>query len=76
MRGTIPAEKGVVWFKTGFLPMVGQDVDYGWDPVSIAWVQVCGACVCDFVYVRGCRCMRVSVCLLRDFMFFANGGEG
>eukprot|EP00983_Pelagomonas_calceolata_P056176 1144466-Pelagomonas_calceolata.AAC.9 len=40
MRGTIPEERGVEWFRTGFLPTVGQDVEYGWDPYSIAWVQV------------------------------------
>lgn len=40
MRGTIPPERGVEWFRTGFLPTVGQEVDFGWDPYSIAWVQV------------------------------------
>ncbi|KAF5841139.1 regulatory chlorophyll a/b-binding protein [Dunaliella salina] len=51
MRGTIPPERGVEWFRTGFLPTVGQEVDFGWDPYSIAWVQ---AKCCD----GGCGCLR------------------
>jgi hypothetical protein len=52
-----------------FLPMVGRDEDYRWGPVSIAWVQVHGACVCVCVCARVCA----RVCLFLR-MLLANGG--
>mmetsp|Transcript_17354 Transcript_17354/g.37450 ORF Transcript_17354/g.37450 Transcript_17354/m.37450 type:complete len:386 (+) Transcript_17354:1269-2426(+) len=35
----IPEETGVLWFRTGFLPVVGQDYDFGIDLVQLFYIQ-------------------------------------
>lgn len=72
MRGTIPPERGVEWFRTGFLPMVGQDVDYGWDLVSIAWVQFL---VLGVAETRRIKDYLKPGCLAADALAASDGTE-
>uniref|UniRef100_A0A7S3VGV2 Chlorophyll a-b binding protein, chloroplastic n=1 Tax=Dunaliella tertiolecta TaxID=3047 RepID=A0A7S3VGV2_DUNTE len=72
MRGTIPEERGVEWFRTGFLPTVGQDVEYGWDPYSIAWVQFSILAVAE---MRRLQDYRKPGCLAADSEAASDGSE-
>lgn len=73
MIGAVPPETGVLWYRTGVFPFVGQDYTYWADPYTLFFIEVV---LMQFAELRRLQDFRKPGSMGKQFFLGLEGGLG